>query len=99
MEQRNREKAAMLYDFIDRSQVFHNPVAKEDRSIMNVTFTLPTPEDTKAFLQMAEDRGMINLKGHRSVGGCRASIYNGMPKEGVEALVACMKDYEAGLRK
>ncbi|MDD3193363.1 MAG: 3-phosphoserine/phosphohydroxythreonine transaminase [Oscillospiraceae bacterium] len=99
MEKRNREKAALLYDFIGRSAMFHNPVAVEDRSIMNVTFTLPTPEDTKAFLQMAEGRGMINLKGHRSVGGCRASIYNGMPTEGVEALVACMKDYEMGLRK
>lgn len=99
MERRNREKAALLYDFIDQSEMFHNPVAKEDRSIMNVIFTLPTQEDTKAFLRMAEGRGMINLKGHRSVGGCRASIYNGMPKEGVEALVACMKDYEEGLRR
>lgn len=99
MEQRNREKAALLYDLIEQSEIFQNPVAKEDRSIMNVTFTLPTPEDTKAFLQMAQGRGMINLKGHRSVGGCRASIYNGMPKEGVEALAACMRDYEAGLRK
>ena len=61
---------------------------------MNVIFTLPTQEDTKAFLRMAEGRGMINLKGHRSVGGIRASIYNAMPVEGVKALVAFMKKFE-----
>lgn len=99
MEKRNTEKAALLYDAIDSSALFQNPVAKEDRSIMNVTFTLPTQADTDAFLEMAKGRGMINLKGHRSVGGCRASIYNGMPREGVEALVACIRDFEAGLRK
>lgn len=99
MERRNTEKAALLYDVLDASSMFKNPVAKEDRSIMNVTFTLPTQEDTDAFLNMAKGRGMINLKGHRSVGGCRASIYNGMPREGVEALVSCIRDYEAGLRK
>ena len=99
MEQRNAEKAGILYDTIEQSQLFHNPVAKEDRSIMNVTFTLPTEEETKAFMKMAEGRGMINLKGHRSVGGCRASIYNGMPKEGIVALAQCMKDFENGLRK
>lgn len=99
MERINTAKANMLYKAIDESEVFNNPVAHEDRSIMNVTFTLPTQEDTDAFLNMAGGRGMINLKGHRSVGGCRASIYNGMPTEGVAALVKCMKDFEAGLRR
>jgi phosphoserine aminotransferase len=99
MEARNTEKANLLYDAIDNSKQFKNPVAKEDRSIMNVTFTLPTQADTDAFLDMAKSRGMINLKGHRSVGGCRASIYNGMPREGVEALVRCIHDFEAGIRK
>ncbi|MEA4911167.1 MAG: 3-phosphoserine/phosphohydroxythreonine transaminase, partial [Oscillospiraceae bacterium] len=71
LEARNREKAALLYDAIDASCVFSNPVAKEDRSVMNVTFTLPDEDATKAFLSMTQKRGMINLKGHRSVGGCR----------------------------
>ena len=75
------------------------PVAdKKDRSIMNVTFTLPDDDMTAAFIRMAAERGMINIKGHRSVGGCRASIYNAMPMEGVEKLVQCMKDFEAGQR-
>jgi len=99
MERINTNKANMLYNAIEDSAIFNNPVAKEDRSIMNVTFTLPTQEATDAFLNMAKGRGMINLKGHRSVGGCRASIYNGMPTEGVEALVKCMKDFEAGYVK
>ena len=95
MEKRNTEKAAMLYDAIDSSSIFNNPVNKEDRSIMNVTFTLPDEDMTKEFLAMTQERGMINLKGHRSVGGCRASIYNAMPVEGIEALVKCIKDFEA----
>ena len=65
---------------------------------MNVPFTLPTQELTDEFLAMAKARGMINLKGHKLVGGCRASIYNGMSLEGVEKLAACMKDFEAGMR-
>ena len=98
MERRNRKKAGILYDLIDSSKVFNNPVAHEDRSIMNVVFTLPTQEDTKAFIAMAKGRGLVNVKGHRAVGGCRASLYNGMPLEGVEALAKCMHDFENGER-
>ncbi len=95
MEKKNADKAAMLYDAIDSSSIFKNPVKKEDRSIMNVTFTLPDEDMTKEFLAMTQERGMINLKGHRSVGGFRASIYNAMPVEGIETLVKCIKDFEA----
>ncbi len=98
VEQKNIEKAQLLYDALDRSAIFNNPVAKEDRSIMNVTFTLPDEDMTKEFLAMAKGRGMINLKGHRSVGGCRASIYNAMPRAGIEALVKCIQDFENGQR-
>ncbi len=94
MEKINIEKSSMLYDFIDNSKIFNNPVNKIDRSIMNVTFTLPDKQSTEDFLKLCKDNGMINLKGHRSVGGCRASIYNGMPKEGVEKLVDLMKKFE-----
>lgn len=80
MEQRNREKAALLYDLIEQSEIFQNPVAKEDRSIMNVTFTLPTPEDTKAFLQMAQGRGMINLKGTAALAGAGRRFTTACPK-------------------
>ncbi len=96
MEIRNREKAKLLYDFIDGSKLYSNPVRVCDRSIMNVTFTLPTEEDTAEFIKLCGQRGIINIKGHRSVGGCRASIYNGMPKEGVEKLIDTMKEFEAG---
>ena len=99
MEQRNHDRAAELYGYIDNSAVFRNPVRPCDRSITNVTFTLPDPEATDAFLKMAKGRGMINLKGHRSVGGCRASMYNGLPDEACGALIACMKDFEAGKRE
>ena len=98
MEERNTKKAALLYDLIDNSKVFNNPAAKEDRSIMNVTFTLPTQEDTDAFIALAKANNIINIKGHRSVGGCRASIYNGMPLEGVETLAKLMRDFENGAR-
>ena len=99
MEKRNHDRAAALYEYIDNSKTFDNPVRPCDRSITNVTFTLPTQEDTDAFLKMAKGRGMINLKGHRSVGGCRASMYNGLPDEAAPALIACMKDFEAGKRE
>lgn len=95
MEKINIEKSSMLYDFIDNSKVFSNPVNPLDRSIMNVTFTLPSKQDTEDFLKLCKDNGMINLKGHRVVGGCRASIYNGMPVEGVKKLLELMKKYEA----
>ena len=94
MEKRNREKASLLYDFIDNSKIFENKVRPEDRSIMNAVFTLPTQEQTADFLKLTVERRLINLKGHRSVGGCRASIYNGMPIEGVKALIEVMKEFE-----
>jgi len=94
MERRNCEKAGMLYEFIDNSKLYTNPVRPEDRSITNVTFTLPTEELTKAFLAKATKEGLINIKGHKLVGGCRASLYNGMPKEGVEKLITLMKEFE-----
>ena len=95
MERRNKEKAAILYDCIDSSELFSCPVAKEDRSIMNVVFMTGDAELDKKFIAEAREKGMINLAGHRSLGGMRASIYNAMPKDGVEALVAFMKKFEA----
>ncbi len=94
MEKRNNEKAALLYSYLDGSQFFHNPVRKSDRSIMNVTFTSPSPELDKKFCAEAAENGLVNLKGHRSVGGMRASIYNAMPRAGVEKLVAFMREFE-----
>ena len=95
IEKKNIEKAGLLYDYLDRSEFFHNPVAKEDRSRMNVPFTLKDPKLDEAFLKGAAARGMVQLKGHRSVGGMRASIYNAMPLEGVQSLVEYMKEFEA----
>jgi phosphoserine aminotransferase len=94
MERRNMEKAALLYGFLDQSAFFSNPVAKEDRSRMNVPFTLRDAKLDDEFLKGAAKRGMVALKGHRSVGGMRASIYNAMPIEGVRALVDYMKEFE-----
>ena len=94
MHQINKDKAAILYDAIDQSNGFYSPHAeKGSRSLMNVTFRLPSPELEKQFLQEAERRGLSELKGHRSVGGCRASIYNAMPKEGCAALAEFMRDF------
>ncbi|CAG0927638.1 MAG: Phosphoserine aminotransferase [Rhodocyclaceae bacterium] len=95
MEKHNRDKAALLYAFLDQSRFFVSPVAKADRSLMNVPFTLKKAELDEEFLKGAKSRGMIQLKGHRSVGGMRASIYNAMPVEGVRALVDYMKEFEA----
>ena len=95
MEAHNKAKAAVLYDYLDQSSFFSNPVAREDRSLMNVPFKLKDESLDDAFLKGAAAKGMIQLKGHRSVGGMRASIYNAMPIEGVKALVAYMKDFEA----
>ncbi len=95
MEARNRAKAALLYDYLDASSFYANPVAKADRSLMNVPFKLKDASLDEAFLKGAQSRGMLQLKGHRSVGGMRASIYNAMPIEGVRALVAYMKEFEA----
>ena len=95
MEERNRAKAEKLYGFIDGIGFYRNPVAKNARSWMNVPFTLAKPDLDKAFCAEAAKAGLVNLEGHRSVGGMRASIYNAMPPEGVEALVDFMKDFEA----
>ena len=95
IEKRNIEKAKLLYDFLDQSSFFQNPVAKEDRSRMNVPFTLKDAKLDEEFLKGASKKGMVQLKGHRSVGGMRASIYNAMPIEGVRSLVEYMKEFEA----
>ena len=94
IEKRNIAKATLLYDFLDSSSFFRNPVDKRDRSRMNVPFTLKSSSLDEAFLKGAEQRGMVQLKGHRSVGGMRASIYNAMPREGVERLVGYMREFE-----
>jgi phosphoserine aminotransferase len=94
MGARNRAKAELLYRTIDESGFFRNPVAKSCRSWMNVPFTLPRPELEQTFLTEAKAAGLVSLEGHRSVGGMRASIYNAMPIEGVQALVAFMKDFQ-----
>jgi phosphoserine aminotransferase len=94
MKERNEKKAAVLYDFLDSSKMFHGTVRKEDRSLMNVPFVTDSDELNAKFIKEAEAAGFVNLKGHRSVGGMRASIYNAMPIEGVEALVAFMKKFE-----
>ncbi len=95
MEAHNRAKAALLYDYLDDSRFFSNPVARDARSLMNVPFKLKNDKLDGEFLKGAEARGMLQLKGHRSVGGMRASIYNAMPVAGVQALVAYMKEFEA----
>ena len=95
MKQRNEEKAKILYDFLDGSKMFRGTVRKEDRSLMNVPFITGDQDLDAKFVKEAEAAGFVNLKGHRTVGGMRASIYNAMPKEGVEQLVAFMKKFEA----
>jgi len=94
MEQANIEKAKVLYDYLDSTGFYANPVAVGDRSRMNVPFTLKDAAMDDAFLKGAKEAGMVQLKGHRSVGGMRASIYNAMPIEGVRHLVAYMRDFE-----
>ena len=91
--ERNRVKAERLYAAIDGSAFYANPVARECRSWMNVPFTLAQPELEGAFATEAREAGLINLEGHRSVGGMRASIYNAMSEEGVQALAAYMKEF------
>ena len=90
----NEKKAAILYDFLDQSKMFKGTVRKEDRSLMNVPFVTGDKELDAKFVKAAEEAGFVNLKGHRSVGGMRASIYNAMPLEGVERLVEFMKKFE-----
>ncbi len=99
MKQKNEEKANLLYDFLDQSQLFKGTVVKEDRSLMNVPFITGDDEIDAKFIKEAKAAGFENLKGHRSVGGMRASIYNAMPKEGVVALVDFMKKFEAENKK
>jgi phosphoserine aminotransferase len=94
MEAHNRRKAAILYDYLDQTSFYRSPVSRDCRSLMNVPFKLKDEALDAAFLKGAEARGMVQLKGHRSVGGMRASIYNAMPVEGVQALVAYMKEFE-----
>ncbi|TYR78998.1 3-phosphoserine/phosphohydroxythreonine transaminase [Priestia megaterium] len=94
IEAQNNKKAALLYNSIERSNGFYTPHATEDsRSIMNVTFTLPTEELTAAFLKQAKEKGFVGLAGHRSVGGCRASIYNAVPLEACEVLSTFMDEF------
>ena len=95
MNRRNEEKAAVLYDFLDQSKFFTGAVVKEDRSLMNVPFVSPSKEQDAEVVAASKEAGFDNLKGHKSVGGLRASIYNAMPKEGVEALVEFLRKYEA----
>jgi len=92
--QRNQKKAALLYDYIDESQLFSNPVAKKYRSLMNVTFVTGDPDKDAAFVKACKENGLENIKGHRNVGGMRASIYNAMPMTGVEKLVQVMREFE-----
>ncbi len=94
IEEQNRKKAALLYSFLDESKLFTSPVDPAYRSLMNIPFTTPFNELNEQFLQKAKTLGLVTLKGHRSVGGMRASIYNAMPVEGVQKLVDCMKDFE-----
>ena len=94
MKQRNEEKAKLLYDFLDQSKLFKGTVVPEDRSLMNVPFITGNADLDAKFVKESKEAGLENLKGHRTVGGMRASIYNAMPYEGVEALVAFMKKFE-----
>ena len=94
MEKINHKKASLLYDYLDHSQLFSNPVAKEDRSYVNIPFVTGNADLDQKFIVQAKEAGFVNIKGHRSVGGMRASIYNAMPLEGVQALVDFMKNFE-----
>ena len=94
MKERNEKKAVILYDFLDQSEMFRGTVEKKDRSLMNVPFVTGNKELDAKFVKESQAAGFENLKGHRTVGGMRASIYNAMPIEGVEALVAFMKKFE-----
>ncbi|MBQ8029380.1 MAG: 3-phosphoserine/phosphohydroxythreonine transaminase [Clostridia bacterium] len=95
MKERNEKKAKILYDFLDSSKMFRGTVVPEDRSLMNVPFVTDSEELNAKFIKEATELGFVNLKGHRTVGGMRASIYNAMPIEGVEKLVEFMKKFEA----
>ena len=94
MQKINEEKAAILYDFLDNSKLFKGTVEPNSRSLMNVPFVLPTEELNAKFIAEAKSKGFVNLKGHRTVGGMRASIYNAMPIDGVKKLVEFMGKFE-----
>src|SRR5688572_14706170 len=94
IEEINIAKAKLIYDYFDESEFYHSPVAREDRSRMNIPFTLRSDKLDEEFLKQAKARGLTELKGHRAVGGMRASIYNAMPVEGVKSLVEFMRDFE-----
>jgi len=94
IEKHNREKAAMIYDVLDKSSFYKTPIEKDSRSFMNVVFTLPSDELTDRFVAKAKEQGMTGLKGHRTVGGVRASIYNAFPREGVKTLAQFMREFE-----
>jgi phosphoserine aminotransferase len=99
MAKRNREKAAMLYGYLDSSSLFRAPVVKEFRSLMNVPFVTGDADQEAACVKEAAAEGLVNLAGHRLVGGLRASIYNAMPVEGVAALIDFLKRFEAKARR
>ncbi|MDD7512176.1 MAG: 3-phosphoserine/phosphohydroxythreonine transaminase [Peptostreptococcaceae bacterium] len=94
IEEKNKRKAAKLYDYIDSSRLYKGCVEKEDRSLMNVVFVTGNPDLDKKFIAEAAEEGLVSLAGHRSIGGMRASIYNAMPEEGVDALISFMKKFE-----
>ena len=94
MKAYNEKKAAILYNYLDSSRLFHGTVVKKDRSLMNVPFVTGDPDQDAKFVKAAAENGFVNLKGHRTVGGMRASIYNAMPMEGVKQLVGFMETYE-----
>lgn len=98
MERRNRQKSALLYDFLDNSELFKAPVIKNDRSLTNVVFVTGNPEIDQQVIGQAAENGLVNIKGHRSVGGMRASLYNAMPYEGVERLVDFLTTFEKDYR-
>ena len=94
MEDINVAKAKLVYDYLDQTEFYHSPVARQDRSRMNIPFTLRNAALDEEFLKQARQHGLIEIKGHRSVGGMRASLYNAMPMEGVQALVEHMREFE-----
>ncbi len=94
MEKINIAKSALLYDYLDASDFYHSPIAVENRSRMNIPFTLKEASLDEAFLKQAQQNGLLQLKGHKLVGGMRASIYNAMPIEGVQALISFMQQFE-----
>jgi len=93
-EKFNIEKANYIYDVLDNSDFYQGTVVKEDRSLMNIPFRLPSEDLEKKFIKETKEKGMIGLKGHRSVGGCRASVYNSLPMKAVQDLAQFMQDFE-----